>query len=194
MFKKENINVPNFLSLSRVLFIPLLLYFVFNEMRLAFLITYLLVASTDFFDGKVARKFNQCTELGKMMDSYCDLILYLSTAFFIYKLYPAQIIPVLPLLYALIGMIVLSIIVSLITTKKVIMMHTWLLKLPSGLLFIYVLVAYFLPDSPVGLAIVISVYMLGFLESIIMFIKYGDVDPDSKSMFHVVMNEETKDA
>ncbi len=187
MFKKEYITVPNFLSLSRVLFIPLLLFFVHNEMRLAFLVSYLLIVSTDLFDGQIARRFNQCSEIGKILDSYCDLILYLSTAYFIYKLYPSQIIPNLPLLYVLIGMIVLSIIVSLIRNKKVIMMHTWLLKIPAGLLFFYVLFSYFY-DSPYALTFVISVYMLGFIESIIIFIKYGDVDPDSKSMFHVIKN------
>lgn len=190
MFKKEYLTVPNFLSLSRVLFIPLLLFFVQNEMRLAFLISYLIIASTDFFDGKIARRFNQCTEIGKIMDSYCDLILYLSSAYFIYKLYPNQIIPNMPLLYVLIGTIVLSIVVSLIKNKKVIMMHTWLLKLPSGLLFFYMIFSYFI-DTPIALALVIAVYTLGFIESIVIFIKYGDADPDSKSMFHVVMNEDT---
>jgi len=155
MFKKEYLTVPNFLSLSRVLFIPLLLFFVQNEMRLAFLISYLIIASTDFFDGKIARRFNQCTEIGKIMDSYCDLILYLSSAYFIYKLYPNQIIPNLPLLYVLIGTIVLSIVVSLIKNKKVIMMHTWLLKLPSGLLFFYMIFSYFI-DTPIALALVKS--------------------------------------
>ena len=191
MLKKEYLTVPNFLSLSRVLFIPLLLFFVQNEMRLAFLISYLIIASTDFFDGKIARRFNQCSDIGKILDSYCDLILYLSTAYYIYKLYPSQIIPNLPLLYVLIGMIVLSIVVSLIKNKKVIMMHTWLLKLPSGLLFFYMLFSYFI-NTPYALTFVISVYMLGFVESIIIFIKYGDVDPDSKSLFHVLPTHDKK--
>jgi phosphatidylglycerophosphate synthase len=188
MFKKEYLTVPNFLSLSRVLFIPLLLFFIFRGMELAFLITYLLVVSTDFFDGKIARRFNQCTEIGKILDSYCDLILYLSSAYFIYMLHREQILPNLPLLYILIGTIVLSIIVSLIKNKKVIMMHTWLLKIPAGLLFFYMLFSYFI-STPYALTFVISVYLLGFIESIIIFIKYGDVDPDSKSMFHVILNE-----
>lgn len=193
MLKKEYLTVPNFLSLSRVLFIPLLLFFIFRGMELAFLITYLLVVSTDFFDGKIARKFNQCTEIGKMLDSYCDLVLYLSSAYFIYKLHREQIVPNLPLLYTLIGMIVLSIVVSLIRNKKVIMMHTWLLKIPAGLLFFYMLFSYFF-SSPIALTVVISVYLLGFIESIIIFIKYGDVDPDSKSMFHVILADNKKDA
>jgi phosphatidylglycerophosphate synthase len=192
MFKKEYLTVPNFLSISRVLFIPLLLFFVQNEMRLAFLIAYLLVVSTDFFDGKIARRFNQCTDIGKILDSYCDLILYLSTAYYIYKLYPSQIIPNLPLLYTLIGMIALSMIVSLIRNRKVIMMHTWLLKIPAGLLFFYVLFSYFI-DTPYALTFVISVYMLGFVESIIIFIKYGDVDPDSKSVVHLFLSGRKKE-
>lgn len=193
MFKKENLTVPNFLTICRVLFIPLLLFQVHNDMRLAFLITYLLVASTDFFDGFIARHFNQKTELGKLLDSYCDLILYLTTAYFIYVLYPEQITPVLPLLYGLIGIIILSLIVSFVKAGKPIMMHTWLLKAPSGLLFFYMIFSYFV-STPWALGIVIVVYILGFIESIIIFIKHGDVNPDSKSMFHVEPPEAEKPA
>ena len=193
MFKKENLTVPNFLTICRVIFIPLLLFQVHNNMRLGFLITYVLVASTDFFDGQIARRFNQKTELGKILDSYCDLILYLTTAYFIYVLYPEQITPVLPMLYALIAIIILSLIVSIIKAGKPIMMHTWLLKAPSGLLFFYVIFSYFV-SSPWALGTVIAVYMLGFIESIIIFIKYGDVNPDSKSMFHVELPETQKAA
>lgn len=184
MLHKENLTVPNFLSLCRILFIPLLLHFVHTNMRLAFMITYLVVALTDFFDGKIARKFNQTSEIGKSLDSFCDLIFYLSTAYYIYKLYPQQLIPNIPLLYALIAVIVLSLLISLIRIKKPMMLHTWLLKLPSGLLFFYVLFSYFY-DTPIALGVVLVTYILGFIEAILIFIKYGDIDPDSKSIFHV---------
>ncbi len=188
MFKKENLTVPNFLSLSRVLFIPLLLYFVNNDMRLAFTIGYIIIAFTDFFDGKIARKFNQCTEIGKVMDSYCDLAFYLSTAYYIYKLYPLHLSKNLPMFIALVCIIALSLIVAMIKIGKPVMMHTWLLKIPSALITAYVLFAYFV-DTPIAFTVVVSVYMLGFLESIVIFIKYGDIDPDSASMFHVKMRE-----
>ena len=71
---------------------------------------------------------------------------------------------------------------------KPILMHTWLLKAPAGLLFFYVIFSYFI-SSPWALGVVIGVYMLGFIESIIIFIKYGDVNPDSKSLFHVELND-----
>ena len=188
MFKRENLNVPNLLSLSRVLFIPLLLYFVNNDMRLAFTIGYVLVALTDFFDGKIARKFNQCTELGKAMDSYCDLAFYLSTAYYVYKLYPLHLSKNLPTFIVLLCVIVLSLVVAKVRIGKPVMLHTWLLKIPSALVTIYVLFSYFV-DSPFAFTVVLAVYMLGFIESIIIFIKYGDVDPDSQSMFNVIMNE-----
>lgn len=187
MFKKENLTIPNLLSLCRIIFIPLLLYFVLNNMKLAFLIAYILVNMTDYFDGKIARKYNQCTEIGKVLDSYCDLTLNLFTAYFIYKLYPEQIIPILPLLYVLIAMVVLSLIVSYIKIGKPVMLHTWMLKLPSALLFVHVVLSFFY-STPITLAAVIIVYMIGFIESMIIFVKYGDVNPDSKSIFHILPN------
>lgn len=148
------------------------------------MITYLIIALTDFFDGKIARKFNQTSDIGKSLDSFCDLIFYLSTAYYIYQLYPQQIIPNIPLLYILIAVIAVSFLISLIRIRKPVMLHTWLLKLPSGLLFFYVLLSYFY-DTPIALSIVLVTYILGFIEAIVIFIKHGDVDPDSKSIFHV---------
>ena len=49
MFKKENLTIPNILTICRVIFIPLLLFQVHNEMRLGFMITYVLVASYRLF-------------------------------------------------------------------------------------------------------------------------------------------------
>jgi cardiolipin synthase (CMP-forming) len=188
MSENKFLTVPNLLSLSRVLFIPLLLFFVNREMRLAFTIGYVLIAFTDYFDGKIARRFNQCTEIGKVMDSYCDLAFYLSTAYYIYKLYPLHLSKNLPMFIVLVCVIVLSLIVAMIKIGRPVMMHTWMLKLPSALITAYILFAYFV-DTPIAFTVVVSVYMLGFIESIIIFIKYGDVDPDSVSMFNVTMNE-----
>ena len=184
MFKKENITVPNFLSLSRIIFLPLLYVFALKDMRLAFVITFAIIGSTDWFDGQIARRFNQKSPIGTEMDSIADIFFVFSTAFFIYKLYPQYLEPNMVLLIVGISIVVISFTLSFILFKKPILMHTTILRLPTLLLFFFIILSYFF-NTTYFLSAILVVYIVGFLEEIIIFIKYGLVDPDSKSIFHI---------
>ncbi|MCL2351219.1 MAG: CDP-diacylglycerol--glycerol-3-phosphate 3-phosphatidyltransferase [Firmicutes bacterium] len=77
-------NVPNRLTMLRVLMIPvfLVLYLAgpFNgdlSRRLA-LAVFLLASFTDFLDGYIARRYNLVTNFGKLMDPLADKILVAS--------------------------------------------------------------------------------------------------------------------
>ncbi|MCD6322724.1 MAG: CDP-alcohol phosphatidyltransferase family protein, partial [Clostridiales bacterium] len=93
MSDNKYLTIPNFLSISRFLFLPILFVFVAKGMTIAFLIGYVILGSTDFFDGKIARRFNQKTDIGKTLDSVADLFFYISSAYFLAKLYPQYLMP-----------------------------------------------------------------------------------------------------
>ena len=178
---KRTVTVPNVLSLSRLVFLPLLIVLAYQERRTAFLIAFILIGSTDFFDGFIARHFNQVSELGKKLDSFADIFFYVSVAWFIHRLHPAMLEPLTVLLYSFFGILALSFIVSSITCKKPIMMHTFLLKLNGVLVYLLVIAAHF-TDMTIGIAIILVIYLIGFIEEIIIFIRYGEVDPDTPSL------------
>ena len=182
MFKKENITIPNILSLSRFVFLPILFIFIAHDMRLAFLIGYIILGSTDFFDGLIARKFNQKTEIGKTLDSFADIFFYVSSAYFIAKLYPDYLEPNHMLLIVFFVIFGLSFIVSSIMCKKPIMMHTFLLKFNGVLVFALLIASYFV-DTTYFISIILFIYYIGFIEEIAIFAKYGEVDPDTMSIF-----------
>ncbi|MBN2853106.1 MAG: CDP-alcohol phosphatidyltransferase family protein [Clostridia bacterium] len=184
MFKREYITIPNFLSVSRFLFLPVLYLFILNDMRTAFLIGYVLLGSTDFFDGFIARKFDMKTEIGKALDSIADLFFYISSAYFLGKLYPEFLVPNSTLLIIFFSLLFLSFVVSAIKCKKPIMMHTSLLRLNGVLVYLLLIFSYFF-DTTYFVTAILIIYLIGFTEEIIIFIKYGEVDPDSKSMFQI---------
>lgn len=68
--------MANILTVSRLLLIPLFLYFMFlpSPQNLLAALVFGLAAATDFLDGCVARKLNQVTELGKILDPFIDRI------------------------------------------------------------------------------------------------------------------------
>lgn len=74
-------NIPNAITLSRLLGIPFILYFLHNPSesdRFLALAIFLLTASTDWLDGYLARKLNQVTELGKFLDPLVDKLLVIA--------------------------------------------------------------------------------------------------------------------
>ena len=69
----ENIwTIPNIISFIRILLIPVFGVLFYNGQLMWALIILALSGFTDFIDGKLARKLNQVSELGKMLDPIAD--------------------------------------------------------------------------------------------------------------------------
>jgi phosphatidylglycerophosphate synthase len=179
--KREYINIPNALSISRAVFLPILFLFIIYDMKIAFLISYILLGSTDFFDGLIARRFNQKTDIGKSLDSIADIFFYVSTAWFMYRLFPQYLEPNITLLIIFFSLFFLSFVISSIFCKKPIMMHTFLLKLNGVLVYLLVIASFFI-NTTWFITVILFIYFIGFVEEIIIFIKYGEVDPDTPSL------------
>ena len=184
MNRKEYLTVPNGISLSRLVFLPLLYVFALKDMRTAFVIAYAILGSTDYFDGLIARRFNQKTDFGKTLDSIADLPFYLSSAYFMARLHMQYLKPNMILLYIFFGVLALSFIVSAIRCRKPILMHTFILKL-CGVLVYFLLIASHFFNTTILVTVILCLYYIGFAEEIIIFLKYGEVDPDSPSLFRI---------
>jgi phosphatidylglycerophosphate synthase len=178
------VTVPNALSASRIVFLPLLWVLALLRMETAFVIAYALVGITDLFDGYAARRLNQRSAFGKTLDSFADLLYYLSSAFFMAWLYMDYLRPNLLLLYILFGVLALSFIVSAVKCGKPIMMHTLLLKLNAVLVYLGVILSAFI-DTTVFVTVVLAVYYVSYAEEILIFLIHGEVDPDSPTIFNV---------
>ena len=79
--REEFFNLPNMLTMARILVIPAVLLFVYYESRGNSLIAACLFAAasiTDFFDGWLARRRGLTTVLGKFLDPLADKLLVTS--------------------------------------------------------------------------------------------------------------------
>ena len=73
-------NLPNKISLARICLIPVFMAVFFMDGILPFnygisAIIFAVAALTDFVDGKIARKYNLVTNLGKFLDPIADKVL-----------------------------------------------------------------------------------------------------------------------
>lgn len=71
LFKGWN-TIPNWLSFIRIALIPVFAVLFVQGHQFVAVIIMIIAALTDLFDGKIARKFNQVSNLGKLLDPIAD--------------------------------------------------------------------------------------------------------------------------
>jgi CDP-diacylglycerol---glycerol-3-phosphate 3-phosphatidyltransferase len=80
--REDAVNLPNLLTMARVVLIPVVLWLMWQETRVANFwatILYSLAAVTDFIDGYLARKMGLTSVLGKFLDPLADKLIVLAT-------------------------------------------------------------------------------------------------------------------
>ncbi len=78
MQKSSLYSIPNLITYFRLLSIPFILIFYLSGidiLQLLAFITFILAALSDFLDGYLARKLNQTSVLGKILDPIADKLL-----------------------------------------------------------------------------------------------------------------------
>lgn len=75
-------NLPNKLSLLRIILIPIFIFFYLASFipfgKIIAVVIFIVAALTDMLDGKIARKYNLVTNLGKLLDPIADKLLVVS--------------------------------------------------------------------------------------------------------------------
>ena len=68
-------NLPNKLTMLRILLIPVVLYWDFPGATWVAVAIFIIASFTDLLDGKIARKYNLVTDFGKFADPLADKML-----------------------------------------------------------------------------------------------------------------------
>lgn len=177
---KKLFTIPNSLSLSRLVFLPLLYIFLWRDHIASFFITFTILGSTDFFDGYLARKWNQVSKIGKVLDTVADMFFYISVAYFLYVLSPEAIISNRYLLIMAFSVYGLSFLVPLLKFGKPYTLHTRILRSNAVLVYAMMILSG-LMNTTFVLGVVLIIFMIGFFEQILIFLKFGAVDQDTSS-------------
>jgi CDP-diacylglycerol--glycerol-3-phosphate 3-phosphatidyltransferase len=78
---QESLNLPNFITLTRILLIPVFVVLFATptpDRSLIAAIVFIVAAVTDMLDGYLARRNGQVTTVGKLLDPIADKLLVLS--------------------------------------------------------------------------------------------------------------------
>ncbi len=116
--KKVVLNLPNKLTLSRIIMIPVFVVFFYVQFTGHYFVSlavFLIACLTDLLDGMIARKYNLVTNLGKFLDPIADKVLVL-TALVIFLTIPDVVI----MNIGSIGLILIGCGVALIIAREII--------------------------------------------------------------------------
>jgi len=129
----RTLNIPNILTLARMLAVPVIVVLMTYPTRLdCFFATILFVIAslTDYMDGYLARKFNQVSTLGKFLDPLADKLLISSSLIMTASL---GLVPGWMVVIIVVREIAVTGLRSLASTKRVIIESTLLAKYKTTL-------------------------------------------------------------
>ena len=132
-------NIPNLLTVFRLLLIPVMLYYLFTDNLKIALVIYVLASTTDVVDGFIARKFDMITDLGKILDPLADKLLQFAA---LIGLWYSKIIPVWILIVFFCKEIIMGIgCFKLMLKDNVIVQAKWFGKLSTCTFFLAIIVS-----------------------------------------------------
>lgn len=168
-WKKEILSIPNLLSLFRLVLIPvyMTLYLRAKELSDYFVAGAILAVSclTDAIDGKIARRFNMITTLGKILDPMADKATQFALTVCVAVKYPV--------LWVIVGLFIckegFQLIAGIITFRKGMMLTGALIsgKICTTILFLSLIILVLVPDLDMRI-----IYGLALADGIAMVIAF----------------------
>lgn len=135
--KENRWNLPNLISLYRLVSFPFLLYLIYIENESLFALLLCINLISDIIDGLIARTFKLQTEFGARLDSIADWGTYILAFLGIYQFKMEEHQADFWLLYVFIGLIIFYNIFSFIKFRRLPSLHMFSAKIGGYLQGIY---------------------------------------------------------
>ncbi len=171
-WKKEIFTIPNLLSLFRLILLPIYAYIYLNasEGYQYFIAGTIMAVScmTDMVDGKIARRYNMISTLGKILDPFADKITQFTLTLCLSLKYPV----LRPVLLLFVVKELFQLIVGAIHLHRGKMLPGALMagKICTTVLFVSLIILVLFPDMPSQWINAIAVIDTVFL--VISFVRY----------------------
>lgn len=175
----------NFLTLSRILICPVILYWLFTDHRSP-ITGYLLLAAflTDALDGFLARKLKVTSEFGTKLDSIADDCLFITALVSVIYIHPGIILQNIIPIAVLLVVYMLKIAFLWYRHKKLISgLHTHLTKFSAFMQAVFFLSALFFEPSGILFKISCFVTIIAIIEEMIIILNFDTLRRNIKGIF-----------
>lgn len=160
-------TLPNMITSSRFVMGPVLLWLAFQGRATAFLIVFAFVLLTDSVDGVIARRLGQLTDFGARLDSWADLVTYMTLPVCAWRLWPDVMRREMPFVIAVLASYLAPVLLGLCKYRRLPSHHTWGAK-TSAVLMAGSLVLLFAGITPWPFRLATPITMLTALEDMLI--------------------------
>ena len=175
--KEKIINLPNLVSLIRILMAPVLFYFAVTQQPYWFIGVLLFAEFTDVLDGFLARTLHQTTKMGSHLDSLGDFAIYSTMAICAWILWPDTLQRELLYFIIIVLSFTLPALAGFIKFHTFTSYHTWSVKLAVLVTVVaYILLFSGLLDWPFKVAALFCLYAAIEEIAITLLIHHEHVD------------------
>jgi cardiolipin synthase len=181
----SKLNLPNLLTGFRFIAAPVLLWLAWNGHGIAFMGLLAVAFLTDMLDGMVARLTGQVTQFGATLDSWADVITYLTIALCCWWLWPEIVRRELFYVGLIIASCLLPALAGILKFGRFTSYHTWGVKIAAASmgLTLYILFLYGLA-WPFRIAAVICI--VAAIEEIIITLLLHKPESNLRSVWDVL--------
>lgn len=183
------LTLPNILTCFRFVAAPPLLWLAWNGYGNAFLWLLAFTFLTDMLDGLAARLLNQESELGALLDSSGDLVIYTIMAISIWWLWPEIVHRELTVIILATLSFITPPLVGIIKFHAFTSYHTWLVKaavICIGLAFFIL----FIFDIAWPFQLATFICLLAASEEIAITLYLTEIRSDVRSFWHIIHDRE----
>jgi phosphatidylglycerophosphate synthase len=183
--EQSRLTLPNLLTAFRFVAAPVLLWLAWHGYGVTFMILLAVAFMTDFLDGLAARLTGQVSQFGATLDSWADVITYLTIALSCWWLWPDMVKRELVYVGMIVASCLLPAFAGIYKFGRFTSYHTWAVKLAAGSMG-FTLYILFLggPVWPFRVAAVICI--LAALEEIVITLLLPEPESNLRSAWDVL--------
>ena len=189
----ENIiNVPNFISLYRLLAFPVIFFMALTGRDQWFVILLCISLVSDVLDGNIARLFKLQTHFGAALDNLADIFTYAMAILGLFIFKWTDIKPHSWILFLFLGIFILSYIVSFARFGKIPGLHLYSAVSAGYAQSIFFFVLFVWGFYPWMLYVVATWGIIAYTEKIFILFKLDDIKIGVKGLYWVMKKEKEK--
>lgn len=185
----ENIlNVPNFISLYRLLVFPVIFFMALTGREQWYVILLCISLVSDVLDGNIARIFKLQTNFGAALDNLADICTYAMALLGLFTFKWAEIEPHAWFLYLFLGVFFLSYIISFYRFGKIPGLHLYSAVSAGYAQSIFFFILFVFGFYPWMYFLSVGWGIIAYTEKIFVLLKLDDIKIGVKGLYWVMKN------
>lgn len=187
IIKGENVlNVPNLISLYRLLAFPVILFLALAGHEKDFVILLCISLISDVLDGNIARYFKLQTNFGAALDNLADICTYTMALLGLFLFKWTEIGPHAWILYLFLTVFILSYIVSFYRFGKIPGLHLYSAVSAGYIQSIFFFVLFVFGFYPWMYYLAVGWGVIAYIEKIFVLLKLDDIKIGVKGLYWLV--------